>query len=91
MKPTMRTTTQLIAILLLAASPAAAQSATDAEPASDAVAVAESAGGQETAQPNPALLDPSLATETAPKKFRVLVETTSGDFTIEVNRSWAPN
>ena len=42
------------------------------------------------AQPNPALLDPSLATATAPDTYRVKVETTAGDLVIEVNRDWAP-
>lgn len=40
---------------------------------------------------NPALLDPSLATEKAPEAFRVKLETTKGDVVILVNRSWAPN
>ncbi len=39
---------------------------------------------------NPALIDPSLATETAPDAFRVKLETTKGDVVILVNRSWAP-
>jgi len=39
---------------------------------------------------DPALLDPSLATETAPDAFRVKLETTKGDVVILVNRSWAP-
>ena len=42
------------------------------------------------AKPNPALLDPSLATETAPDVYRVKMETTAGDFIIEVHREWAP-
>jgi peptidyl-prolyl cis-trans isomerase A (cyclophilin A) len=42
------------------------------------------------AAPNPALLDPSLATESAPDTFKVKMETTAGDFTIEVHRDWAP-
>jgi len=42
------------------------------------------------AQPNPALLDPSRATATAPDTYRVKVETTAGDLVIEVNRDWAP-
>ena len=41
--------------------------------------------------PSPALLDPSLATEQAPEEFKVKIETTSGDFVIEVVRKWAPN
>jgi len=40
--------------------------------------------------PNPALLDPSLATEQAPDTYSVKVETSSGDFIIEVHRKWAP-
>lgn len=40
---------------------------------------------------NPALLDSSKATKTAPDKFKVKVETTKGAFIIEVNRSWSPN
>jgi peptidyl-prolyl cis-trans isomerase A (cyclophilin A) len=48
---------------------------------------------EETAEqpkPNPALLDPSLANEKAPDLYRVKMETTSGDFVIEVHREWAP-
>jgi peptidyl-prolyl cis-trans isomerase A (cyclophilin A) len=41
-------------------------------------------------KPNPALLDPTLAKETAPDLYRVTMETTAGDFTIEVHREWAP-
>jgi len=41
-------------------------------------------------EPNPALLDPSLATATAPDIFKVKMETTAGDFIIEVHRDWAP-
>ena len=43
-----------------------------------------------TAKTNPALLDPSLATETAPDLYRVKMETTAGEFIIEVHRDWAP-
>ena len=41
-------------------------------------------------KPNPALLDPSLATEKAPVVYRVKMETTAGDLIIEVHREWAP-
>jgi len=44
-----------------------------------------------SSESNPALLDPSLATERAPDAFRVKLETTEGDVLILVNRSWAPN
>ncbi len=43
-----------------------------------------------SAKPNPALLDPALATEKAPYVFRAKMETTAGDFVIEVHREWAP-
>ena len=52
-----------------------------------------SAFAEETAapaKPNPALLDPSLATEKAPDVYRVKMETTAGDLIIEVHREWAP-
>lgn len=42
------------------------------------------------AKPNPALLDSSLANEKAPDLYRVKMETTAGDFVIEVRRDWAP-
>ena len=41
-------------------------------------------------KPNPALLDASLATEQAPDLYRVKMETTAGNFVIEVHREWAP-
>ncbi len=54
-----------------------------------ATAVAEE-GAVAPSKPNPALLDPSLATDKAPETFRVKMETTAGDFVIEVHREWAP-
>jgi len=39
---------------------------------------------------NPALLDPSLATERAPDHFKVRFDTTKGPFTIEVDRALSP-
>lgn len=39
---------------------------------------------------NAALLDPSLATEQAPDRFKAKFSTTKGDFVIEVTRDWAP-
>jgi len=44
-----------------------------------------------SAEPNPALLKPALAAETAPESYKVKFETTKGDFVIEVTRAWAPN
>jgi peptidyl-prolyl cis-trans isomerase A (cyclophilin A) len=43
-----------------------------------------------TTGPNPALLDPSLAKAKAPDSYKVKMETTAGDFVIEVHREWAP-
>jgi len=40
---------------------------------------------------NPALLDPALAREKAPESFKVEFTTTKGNFTIGVDRGWAPN
>ncbi len=56
----------------------------------------EKAGAKETSKdakskPNPALLDPSLATDKAPDSFKVKFVTTKGDFVLEVTRDWAPN
>ena len=35
-------------------------------------------------------MDPSVTTEQAPELFRALFETSQGDFTVEVTRTWAP-
>jgi peptidyl-prolyl cis-trans isomerase A (cyclophilin A) len=56
---------------------------------SDAEQGAEAAATETTS--NPALTDPSLATERAPDAFRVKLETSKGDVLILVNRQWAPN
>lgn len=40
---------------------------------------------------HPALLDPTVATETAPETYKVQFKTTNGNFVIQVNRAWAPN
>ena len=58
--------------------------------ASAAIAAPEEASTT-SAAPNPALLDPSLADATAPETFKAKVETTAGDFVIEVHREWAPH
>lgn len=51
-------------------------------------------GVEEVAPPpgerNPALLDPSLANETAPETFAVRLNTTAGEIIIDVTRAWAP-
>jgi peptidyl-prolyl cis-trans isomerase A (cyclophilin A) len=49
------------------------------------------AESEPAAEKNPALLDPSKATEKAPDTFQAKFTTTKGDFVIEVTRDWAPN
>jgi peptidyl-prolyl cis-trans isomerase A (cyclophilin A) len=39
---------------------------------------------------NPALTDPTLATETAPETFIVRLETSEGDIELRVHRDWSP-
>lgn len=39
---------------------------------------------------NPALTNPSLATEEAPETFKVRFETTQGPVVVQVHRDWAP-
>lgn len=68
----------VILLLVMVAGPAWAQ-------APEAKVEAEKAE-----EKNP-LLDPAAATLTAPEEFKVKVETTSGDFVIQVHREWAPN
>lgn len=43
-----------------------------------------------TDEPQRALLNPALATRTAPDQFQARFETTRGDFTLEIRREWAP-
>jgi len=50
-----------------------------------------SAAEEGASAPNPALLDPNLAKEKAPDTYKVKMETTAGDFVIEVHRDWAPH
>jgi cyclophilin family peptidyl-prolyl cis-trans isomerase len=64
---------------------APAASATAAAPT-----VAPSAAPTASASPLRPLLDPPHATEQAPDRFRVRLETTKGPFVIEVTRAWAP-
>jgi len=86
----MKTSTSLAVTLILAAVMLALTSAVFADEKAKPAATEESAAAIEK-EANPALVDPSLATETAPDAFRVKLETTKGDVVILVNRSWAPN
>jgi peptidyl-prolyl cis-trans isomerase A (cyclophilin A) len=55
-----------------------------------AQAPAKPAAGAPATSYDRALLHPALLKETAPETFAVKFETTRGDFTINVTRSWAP-
>jgi peptidyl-prolyl cis-trans isomerase A (cyclophilin A) len=48
-------------------------------------------GGAKKAEPAADLLHPQALTAKAPTRFDVTFTTTKGDFTITVERSWAPN
>jgi len=74
---------RLIAVLAAAAALTACRKAEQQPPAQSARAPAPAA--------NP-LLDPGSAQmrQTAPATFRVRVETSAGNFTVEVTRAWAP-
>jgi peptidyl-prolyl cis-trans isomerase A (cyclophilin A) len=54
-------------------------------------AAANNAGLSGGGSKNPALLDPSKATEKAPDLYKAKFATTKGDFVVEVHRDWAPN
>jgi peptidyl-prolyl cis-trans isomerase A (cyclophilin A) len=73
-----RTVTSLFATALILAAAAVGRAET---PAATATAPAA----------DKPLLNPAAATLTAPVVYRVKVETTSGDFVIEVHREWAPH
>ena len=62
-----------------------------ASSAQPAVASARTSSEPTAAIPvNPALLDPSRATEQAPEVYNAKFVTNRGEFTIEVHRDWAP-
>jgi peptidyl-prolyl cis-trans isomerase A (cyclophilin A) len=44
----------------------------------------------QTPAPPAALMNPAALNEQAPEKYNVKFTTTAGEFTVEVNRSWAP-
>ncbi len=43
-----------------------------------------------SANPHPALQDPSQANENAPEEFRVRFETSKGNIELDIHRDWAP-
>jgi peptidyl-prolyl cis-trans isomerase A (cyclophilin A) len=52
---------------------------------------APAAASATPAGPSPGLLDPALAKEKAPEKFKVKFTTTKGNFVVEATREWSPN
>jgi peptidyl-prolyl cis-trans isomerase A (cyclophilin A) len=70
------------AFFLLAAAPSFCQTSTVAKPKTSASSVA--------ATYDHALLKPALLKATAPVTYQVKFETTRGEFTVTVNRAWAP-
>jgi peptidyl-prolyl cis-trans isomerase A (cyclophilin A) len=56
-----------------------------------AAAPAPAGSAAEAVHHDPATIDPSLATATAPEVFKARFTTTRGAFVIEVHRAWAPN
>lgn len=76
-----------LAVLLIAVVVMGSSCAADGEQKNEL-----STGGADAAgEQNSALLDPSLAQEKAPDKFKARFTTAKGDFVIEVTRDWAPN
>ena len=85
-------TTLLLALLLGCSGGESAPPASDT-PKPVAPPPAEPAAPAPAALPegaNPALLDPSLAAETSPEKWKAQFETTQGTFVVDVTRAWAP-
>ena len=87
----MKTRFALVIALAVAAAPACRRAETPAPtPAATPTPVATATPTPSPAGPGATLLDPSLATEQAPDRFRVRFETTKGPFVVEVTRAWAP-
>ncbi len=73
-----------------AAQPLKAEPASSASAESAAAAASAAQTAPAAAPPNPALLKPEAAKETAPAKFKAKFSTTKGDFVVEATRAWAP-
>jgi len=89
----MKTRLALVIALAVAAASACRRAETPAPtpaPTPTPTPVATSTPTPAPPGPGAALLDPSLATEQAPDRFRVRFETTKGPFVVEVTRAWAP-
>jgi peptidyl-prolyl cis-trans isomerase A (cyclophilin A) len=100
----MEVTVRILALLLTlsacgtaappSAEPAPAEPAAATTPAAPSATLVSADPGiapaPAAAAPNPALLKPSLATESAPDRYKVRLETTQGEALLEVHRDWAP-
>ncbi len=86
----------LMSVLLACSGPestAASAAKASTPPASSPAAAPAPAAKTSASLPegaNAALLDPSLATETAPASYKARFDTTKGEFVVEVTRDWAP-
>ena len=82
----------LVALALSAA--ACDRSPSEPSPTKDSLNVADGekpAADAPLAEPDPRLLAPEKATETAPDTFKVKFTTSKGEFTVEAHRDWSPN
>ena len=73
-----------VSLLLHAQTPAPKSTPSKKAPAKTGVAHSAAAG------PRPSLLNPASLTAKAPAVFKAKFSTTTGDFTVEVHRDWAP-
>ena len=82
----------LVALALSAA--ACDRSPSEPSPTKDSLNAADGekpAADAPLAEPDPRLLAPEKATETAPDTFKVKFTTSKGEFTVEAHRDWSPN
>lgn len=86
----MTCTIRLTAALALIAALAGCDQKAQADNSTQSSAATESKVPEKAAAPNPALKDPTKATEKAPDQYTVKLETTKGDILIDVTREWAP-
>lgn len=81
-------------LLALALAVTGCKSETKTEPAGETAPAEANAPAAEApagvAAANPALRDPSKATEQAPEQYTVELDTTAGPIRIDVTRAWAP-
>ena len=73
-----------------AAKPVEAPKPAEAAPAPTVAPAAAPAAAPADPNQNPALHDPTKATEKAPDQFKVNFKTTKGDIVIEIKKEWSP-